>query len=132
MISGTSQTIGVDSHPAGVTVTVQPGNVKATTPTRLTLKRNESGYRLRFEKDGYEPVDVRLASTTNGWVYGNLLIGGLIGLLIDYSNGAAYALTPDEITANLSPAEAKAPRGYREQLVIVDRSSGLLATIWLE
>lgn len=35
----------------------------------------------------------------DGWLLGNLLIGGLIGIIIDASNGSMYKLTPDQVIA---------------------------------
>jgi hypothetical protein len=132
MITGSTQTIHIASNEANVKVTVQPGNLIATAPSALTLKRNESGYRLRFEKEGFESVDVRLSSGTNGWVFGNLLIGGIIGLAVDYSNGAAYTLSPDSVTANLKPLAVPPPAGSESRLFIFDTERTLLAVVTLE
>jgi hypothetical protein len=47
----------------------------------------------------------------DGWYFGNLLFGGLIGLLIvDPATGAMYKLEPNEINCNLvSSAVALTP-----------------------
>jgi len=131
VISGKTQTLQVRSDPPEVLVTAQPGGYHVTTPGSLTLPRLSSGYLLRFEKSGYEPVDLRLASSTNGWVWGNLLIGGLIGLAIDYSTGAAYALSKGEVEARLSPLRADARSDGRD-LFVFDTAGALLLTLRLE
>lgn len=106
IVSGRTQEIQLRSEPADVLVTAQPGGHTVTTPATLTLPRLGSGYRLRFEKPGYEPQDVRLTTSQNGWLWGNILIGGLIGLAVDYNTGAAYTLTPAEVEARLPPTQA--------------------------
>ena len=77
----------------------------ATTPAVIELKRKESNIILRFEKEGYEPVEIALNRSVDGWIAGNIIFGGLIGLAIDFLDGAAYKLSPSEVSAAL--AEAK-------------------------
>jgi len=131
MISGKTQTISVASDPSGAQVTAQPGGFRATTPGALTLKRLASGYRLRFEKEGYASVDVRLRSSTNGWVWGNLLIGGLIGIAVDYGNGSAYVMSPRTVEAHLEARGDDVGRVSSDTLYVFDRDGGLLVTIAL-
>ena len=53
--------------------------------------------------NGYETKKVNLECKVNGWYFGNLLIGGLIGMLIvDPATGAMYKLDNQGITENLS------------------------------
>ena len=132
IVSGRTQTIQVRSDPSDVRVTTQPGGHQITTPATLTLARLESGYRLRFEKPGYEPFDVRLKTSTNGWVWGNILIGGLLGVAIDYGTGAAYTLSPNEVEARLTPLHASLGGSTDNHVLIFDQSGALLLTLHLE
>ena len=59
------------------------------TPASVDLKRNQV-YTFVFHKDGYKDDSFVITSGTSGWVWGNVLIGGLIGGL------------------SISPAEARA------------------------
>ena len=60
IIHGTHQNIAVNSSPSGAKVIVW-GVEKGKTPTIINLPRGESGNLiLRFEKEGYEPVEVML------------------------------------------------------------------------
>lgn len=97
---GTRQDISVNSTPSGAKVFVK-GIHMATTPSIIELKRKDLDIVLRFEKDGYEPVEVALHRTMDGWVWGNVLFGGFVGLAIDFIDGAAYKLTPAEVNAVL-------------------------------
>ena len=104
IIHGTRQEISVNSMPSGAKVIVR-GVHMATTPAVIELKRNQSNIVLRFEKEGYEPVEIALRRSVDGWIAGNIIFGGLIGLAIDFIDGAAYKLSPAEVQTAL--AEAK-------------------------
>ncbi len=100
IIHGTRQNVSVNSIPSGAKVIVK-GVEMAKTPAVIELKRNVKDIVLRFEKDGYEPVEVALNRKVDGWVAGNIIFGGLIGLAIDFIDGAAYNLSPSEVNATL-------------------------------
>jgi hypothetical protein len=54
--------------------------------------------------EGYQTAEAYIQKGFNGWVLGNLVCGGLIGIIIDYSNGAAYKLEPDMVQLTLVQA----------------------------
>lgn len=56
---------------------------------------------VRIELDGYEPFAATITSSVSGWVVGNLVFGGVIGLVVDASTGGMYCLSPDQIHAIL-------------------------------
>lgn len=101
VIHGTTQSIGVSSAPPGATVTVN-NSQKARTPTSLELKRNQN-HTFLFEKDGYESDSFTLTSSTSGWVWGNVLLGGLIGGMVDFASGGARKLSRDTVHVTLRP-----------------------------
>jgi hypothetical protein len=114
---GGTQVVMFKSVPdsASITITNRAGvNVHTgTTPVTLTLNRGAGyfkpeSYSIRIEKAGFQPRDVSLNSTVNGWYIGNLLIGGLIGfLIVDPITGAMYKLSPDILETSLDAAELK-------------------------
>jgi hypothetical protein len=64
---------------------------------------SKESYSVVFKKDGYEPKKVNVECKLNGWYFGNILIGGLIGMLIvDPATGAMYKLEGEGITETLS------------------------------
>lgn len=132
IISGTTQKIAVNSTPDGATVTSTPGNFQVTTPAQLTMRRKEGPYTLRFEKTGYQPYEVRLSTGTNGWLFGNILIGGLIGIVVDTSTGAAQKLTPGQVHANLTEMKVSLRGSSQDTVVVFATDGSLLATITLE
>lgn len=104
MISGSTQNIEVTSAPPGARVTVQPGAIQGLTPVKLTLRRKDAPYRVTIEMDGYQPYEASITTETNGWTFGNILIGGLVGLIVDSSTGAQYRLTPERVHGQLAAA----------------------------
>ncbi len=133
IISGSTQKIKVTSVPDAVTVTAEPGAYRVQTPAELTLPRLNWPYTVKFEKDGYEPVEFKLERGTNGWVWGNILIGGLIGIIVDYNNGSAHKLSPDKLHANMVAAKPKIQiPDDKGAMLIFNNEGSLLAIITLE
>ena len=99
IVNGTKQDIRINSDPTGAQVSIN--GVKYTTPAVIKLKRG-SNHSLTFTKEGYEPVTLKIDKKFNSWVLGNLIFGGVIGLIVDFSNGAAYKLSPEQVNAKLN------------------------------
>ena len=76
---------------------------KGNTPTQITLKSgtayfNGYDYVVLFTKEGFPNRNVTISSTVSGWYFGNIIFGGLIGMLIiDPLTGAMWTLGPKEI-----------------------------------
>ena len=100
VIHGTKQKIHVTSEPPGATVTVLPEKVTFVTPFEVELARKKS-HTLLFELACHAPaagyVDRRFSYAT----YGNLVLGGFLGISADIGNGAAWKLLPDPLHATL-------------------------------
>lgn len=102
MGGGTQQSITFNSSPDGAAVVVD-GESRGTTPLVVDLAR-KNNQSVRLELDGYQPHTVMFDRSVNGWFWGNLLLGGIIGMAIDAANGAMYKLSPEEIGAQLDRA----------------------------
>lgn len=99
IMQGTTQSIGIGSVPTNANVTIN--NIdKGKTPLVVELKRKEH-HIVKIELPGYLPYETAFTRSTSGWVWGNLVLGGLIGLAIDAMAGGLYKLTPTEINAVL-------------------------------
>ncbi len=109
--------IPVASTPPGATVSVydrtntmiseQTTPFVATLPVKFGYFKGQS-YRLVFGMPGYQPAEVNLRSSVSGWYFGNILFGGLIGMLIvDPLTGAMYNLKPQKIEQSMTPAQAR-------------------------
>ena len=105
IISGSTQSLFVNTNPSGATVKVD--GLTATTPTKLELQRNQSTHDVRIEKAGYEPVHLSVGRKINPWVAGNLLwgYGFAIGVIVDFVSGGAWGLEKDDLDVSLAPKE---------------------------
>lgn len=76
-----------------------------TTPCTLELLRAKD-YIVTFAKPGYQPQTVELLATLGegaGATAGNIMVGGLTGVMIDASTKAAYDHQPNPMKAVLKP-----------------------------
>lgn len=99
IMDGSTQAIGFSSNPTNALVTVD-GEVIGNTPLTKDLERKET-HTVLMTLEGYQPYEITLKQKSNGWVWGNILFGGIIGLIVDVSTGAMYKLTPEQVEANL-------------------------------
>jgi hypothetical protein len=116
IIKGGTQPVTIKSVPEGaaVSVTNRAGEKihAGTTPATLTLKRGagyfqSEVYSVAIQKDGYAPQTLTITGSVNGWYIGNILFGGLIGMLaVDPVTGAMYSF-PDDVSATLQQQPAR-------------------------
>jgi len=77
------------------------------TPATATLKASAkymSGerYTVTISKDGFEDHVVYIDSKIEGWYWGNILLGGLVGMLVvDPLTGAMYRLNTKTVDVSL-------------------------------
>lgn len=110
IIHGTTQTIDFTSQPSGATITIDGKNY-GKTPKSIPLRRkgrekgDKSGkntYQVKIALDGYHPYEIKIKREVDGWFWGNILLGGIIGIIVDASNGSMYKLTPNQVIAQMS------------------------------
>ena len=106
IMQGTTQQVGISSNPSNASVTIN-GQNHGNTPMIIDLKRKDS-HMVRIQLDGYQPYETNLTRSTSGWVWGNIVFGGLIGLVVDASAGGMYKLTPEQIDSELRSSQAEA------------------------
>jgi hypothetical protein len=99
IISGSRQTVEISSEPSSAKVYINEIEI-GTTPVQKKLKRNQE-YQLILKLDGYKTYETKLERKFNAWYIGNVLIGGIIGLIVDPITGAMHKLKPEEINGNL-------------------------------
>jgi hypothetical protein len=115
IMSGSRKNITINSNPPGAHVSVADKNgaevASLTTPCVANLKRGAgyfsgASYVAKIEKPGYQSQEVKIQATANPWTLGNIVFGGVIGLLIvDPVTGGMFMLTPAEIEAQLQPVK---------------------------
>lgn len=112
IVSDSQYPVAVSSTPdhAEFTIRNEDGITVAggMTPSTVMLKSgagffNSETYVIQFQKDGYSSRVVTLDSSVDGWYFGNLLFGGLVGLfIVDPMTGAMWKL-PTTAYADLVP-----------------------------
>lgn len=111
IVSKSDYPVAITSIPSEAQFTIRDVSGKAiesgTTPKTITLKSSagyfkKQSYTVEFQKEGYPSRTVEIVSSVDGWYFGNILFGGLIGMLIvDPATGAMYNL-PAGIEGNLT------------------------------
>ncbi|WP_202923405.1 PEGA domain-containing protein [Pontibacter pudoricolor] len=126
IINGSKQTVDFTSQPTGAKVTIN-GKEYGTTPTSVSLKRNatmpgvpisQKHYDVKIEMEGYFPYEIKVKREFNGWFLGNLLIGGIVGIIIDAATGSMYKLTPDQVIAQLGRQTASTTKQKTDDIFI--------------
>jgi hypothetical protein len=128
IVAKSSQTITVSSVPEDAAVRISNASGEAVhsgnTPMTVTLKKGRGyfkpeHYTVRINKEGFQPQELKIDGAINGWYFGNILFGGLIGMLaVDPSTGAMYTLKPDAVEAALASLQVSKREG-RQSLTVV-------------
>jgi hypothetical protein len=119
IISGSKQNIKFNSNPTNATIFIDEVQV-GKTPYETKLERKRE-YEVKIQLDGYKTYETKLTKKFNAWYLGNIVFGGLIGLIIDPITGAIYNLTPDQINAQMTQGTA-----------FVESKNGLYIAVSLE
>jgi len=115
VVTGKYQNIPVTSEPPGVKVRSDTG-VSLITPGSFQLLRNQD-HTLVAEYPGCEPQQKELKHKLQGWFWGNILLGGIIGGVVDLASGASGKLVPDKVHfdfTNVGRAAASRKLSYLE------------------
>lgn len=106
---GTKQKFVIESTPSEAQVALSTG-ATCVTPCKLKLKRKH-GFDAKITKEGYEPAEVTVKSKFSGGGAvagaGNVLIGGVIGGIVDGTNGSLNNLEPNPLVVKLVPLAAE-------------------------
>jgi len=117
--SGCASIVGDSQYPVAITSEPEGANYEVrnsagqlihsgVTPGTVTLKSGNgyfksAGYSVKLRKDGYAEAKTTIDSSLSGWYWGNILLGGLIGMLVvDPATGAMWKL-PEVSSASLAP-----------------------------
>lgn len=105
---GSTQVVNFDSNPKGAEIWIGQNkngkvvdlvNTGEVTPHSMEIPRKNAV--IVFKKEGYEDTNVVLTQSVNGWFFGNIIIGGLLGSSIDSSTGANMKYDPGHFFVEL-------------------------------
>jgi len=93
------------------------GPIIGTTPGSFKLAR-KGEYRVELSKQGYKTVEAdvgnRVAGAGTAGMAGNLLVGGLVGVIVDSRTGATKNLTPNPLEVTLEEGEGTVALSLKE------------------
>ena len=101
---GGNEELSVSSEPAGAKVVID-GTERGVTPLATKVERKKD-HAVVLTKEGFEENQSRVESHLSWWVAGNVILGGLIGILVDVLSGGGYTIEPDAVAVTLKPIES--------------------------
>jgi hypothetical protein len=97
MTGTTGQSVSVETRQqaqqvsgANCELTNSKGKWYVTTPGSVQIRRSNDDLIVICTKEGLEPGRATVTSDTKGSMFGNILLGGGIGAIVDHNSGAAY------------------------------------------
>ena len=66
------------------------GTYFVTSPGTIVISRSNDDLHVTCRKDSFENGKASVVSDTKGSMFGNILLGGGIGAIVDHNNGSAY------------------------------------------
>jgi hypothetical protein len=104
IVIGTDSNTYLDTTPQHAHCDLQGHKFDAvvTTPAGVTLPASAAPIEVTCKASGYRQAIAKLDTSIDGWIAGNLLIGGMIGLIVDSATGAGRKFPP-KLTLVLEP-----------------------------
>jgi len=108
--TGTTQTIMLttekDVHDAHCELTDTKGGkwYVPSTPGSASVRKGDGPMSIVCKKDGYKPAVMSVDETITGATFGNIILGGGIGVLVDAASGTAQEY-PDTVTVWMEPKQ---------------------------
>ncbi len=144
IFSKSTYPVTINTNPPGAKIIIKDRDGKevflGTTPATVNLDADagyfrKGKYQVTFMKNGYETKVIPINAKLDGWYFGNILLGGVIGMLIiDPASGAMYKIDPEYITETLIPETSqinkktlkiysldKIPNKWQQHLVLLKK-----------
>ena len=116
IVSKGSYPISINSAPSEAKILIKDKKgievFSGQTPATIKLRAGsgffgKARYQVTFSKTGYDTKTVPVEFKLDGWYFGNILLGGLIGMLIvDPATGAMYKLETEFLNETLIQSTA--------------------------
>lgn len=103
IVDGKRETVSFSSEPPGAQIIIN-GKAMGMTPASIVLERGDyDKANVVFKKEGYQDQQATIQTSLNGWFWGNIILGGLIGSTTDSLSGAMWKFAPNSYFASLPP-----------------------------
>src|SRR4051812_19743980 len=93
IVDGSSQSVSISTTPvqgAACTLTNSEGTWYLTSPGSTQVHKTKNDMTVTCTKDGYQPGSQVAVSKFGGATFGNLVLGGGVGAIVDAASGANY------------------------------------------
>ncbi len=121
VMNGTKVDYSSETKPGGALVKFSDGS-ECTTPCKLEFKR-KNDQRADITLAGYKPTYVLIQSKLGGSAFGNILLGGGIGAVVDGTNGSSNRLYPRPLIVQL------APEGTDKEAMLLDKKGNVVMSV---
>jgi hypothetical protein len=121
IMKGSKGNIAISSTPSDARILIKTtGGVsvyEGKTPATVKVSK-KNDYVVTVILDGYQEGTAHITRDgIEGWFWGNLLCGGIIGIIVDLTNGAINKLEPDQI--HIEMVRAQGPGGDESIYAVV-------------
>ena len=116
IVSKSTYPLSINSSPSNAKVSITDKKGKeiylGNTPATVKLKAgagffSKAEYQVKFSSPGYDDKIVPINFKLDGWYFGNLLLGGVLGMLIiDPATGAMWKIETEFLNETLSKSTA--------------------------
>ena len=116
IVSKSTYPLSINSSPSNAKVSITDKKGKeiylGNTPATVKLKAgagffSRAEYQVKFSSPGYDDKIVPITFKLDGWYFGNILFGGLLGMLIiDPATGAMWKIETEFLNETLSKSTA--------------------------
>ncbi len=105
LVNGSSQNVTVSTTPPGASCTLDRigARLGAITPTpgSVRVDKSKNDLTVTCSKEGFQTATVTHSPHFSGATFGNIIAGGVIGVVVDASTGANYTY-PDNVEVALA------------------------------
>lgn len=142
IVSKSTYPLTINTNPSGVSVVIKNDKGESIydgiSPATVKLKSGagffkKASYTVHVSGEGYSPQTLPVNFKIDGWYWGNILLGGVIGMLIvDPATGAMYKLEDEYMNINMGKSStnvtpslkvydyASTPKELQDKLVRIE------------
>jgi hypothetical protein len=114
--------VHIESDPPGAQVRVD-GQPLGITPTDVALSRRQE-HLVQLDLPECMTYSATLKPGCNPWIFGNILVGGVVGLAVDASTGAMSTLYPKSVKADQRHPSLSDPRETANVMTSTGKPAG--------
>lgn len=106
LVNGSHQSVTVSTDPPGATCKLsrqgETLGAIAMTPGSVQVSKSKNDVDVVCDKQGFQTVTVKKSPSFGGATFGNIIAGGVVGVVVDAASGANYSY-PNEIHVSMAP-----------------------------